>query len=50
MMIEYNYKGERCIYKDILCQEGVCSRCSIAMENRKHDTIEDICEKFNMQH
>lgn len=48
-MIEYNHKGERCIYKDILCQEGVCSRCNI-MENRKYDTIEDICEKFNMQH
>lgn len=48
-MIEYDHKGEQCIYKNIICQEGVCSRCSI-MENRKCDTIEDICEKLNIRY
>jgi hypothetical protein len=43
-MIEYNHKGEWCIYKDITCQEGICTMCNIAIENRKYDTIEDICE------
>lgn len=43
-MIEYNHKGEWCIYKNIICQEGICSRCSIIMENRNKDVINDICE------
>ncbi len=36
-MLEYNHKGERCMYKDIICQESFCCRCNIAIENRKCD-------------
>ena len=49
-MIEYNHKGERCIHKDILCQEGVCARCNIAIGNRKNGTVNDICEELNVQY
>lgn len=49
-MIEYSHKGERCIYKDILCQEGICSRCSIAIDNRKNCTVDNICEKLNTEY
>lgn len=49
-MIEYNHKGELCTYKDILCQEGICSRCNVAMDNRHKDTINDICESLNVQY
>lgn len=45
-MIGYSHKGERCKYKDILCQEGVCSGCGIAIDNRKYDIVDDICEKI----
>lgn len=48
-MIEYNHKGEHCTYKDILCQEGICSRCSIAAENRKYE-INDVCQESNIQY
>jgi hypothetical protein len=46
-MIEYNHKGEWCIYKDILCQEGACDRCNIIIGNRNNGT--DICEELNAQ-
>ena len=47
-MIEYNHKGEQCIYKDILCQEGVCSGCNIAI-NKNKDVVKYICEKLNTE-
>jgi len=46
-MIEYNHKGEHCTYKDILCQEGICSRC--VAENRKYE-INDVCQESNIQY
>lgn len=49
-MTEYNHKGEWCTYKDILCQEGVCARCYITIENRKNDTVGDPCEKLNTEY
>lgn len=45
-MIEYNHKGEWCIYSDITCQEGICSRCNIAMENRKYEINEKILDNI----
>ena len=48
-MIEYNHKGGWCIHTDIICQEGICSRCNIAIENRKNDIIDDICGKLNIE-
>ncbi len=48
--MEYNHKGEWCTYKDILCQEGICSECNIAMNNRREDTVNDICEKLNVRY
>lgn len=28
-MPEENHKGKRCPYDNILCQEGLCSKCEI---------------------
>jgi len=29
---EDNHKGQKCPYKDILCQEGYCSGCQVFID------------------
>jgi hypothetical protein len=41
MDTEY-HKGQLCIYKFMLCQEGFCSRCAILHEHQKNKISIDV--------
>ena len=42
-----NHKGQPCLYKKMLCQEGFCSECQIYIEamKRVEKLIGDVDEK-----
>jgi hypothetical protein len=44
-----NHKGEWCLYKSQLCQEGICNNCQIFWdaEQKWHDLIDEFNVKLN---
>jgi len=38
MCLEY-HKGQPCVYKPILCQEGYCSECDIYYQSLLHSEL-----------
>lgn len=35
------YKGQYCVYKPILCQEGYCSECAIYYSSLRHSALKN---------